>query len=153
MSVYDLLKNVYGENNEEQLTKSLLSVKEKLNDLDKERMCKVYSSFLSAELSNNHVPHRIINTLDLDAGYEHHFILVPTNTEGYFLADMTFSQFQPKEKELPKLLEFGYQLIENDTFNKYLNIVTSDSVIGEFDIDDVFYSSPKSDTVNSSLKR
>ena len=35
MSVYDLLKNVYGENNEEQLTKSLLSVKEKLNDLDK----------------------------------------------------------------------------------------------------------------------
>lgn len=153
MSAYDLLKNVYGKNNEEQLRKSISAVKEQLSILDEDRMCKVYSNFLSKELSNNHVPSRIINTLDLDAEYEHHFILVPTNTEGYFLADMTFSQFSPKEDELPQLLENGYQLINDETFNKYLNIVTGNSIIGDFHVDDAFYTSPKTDDDVSIHKR
>lgn len=153
MSVYDLLKNVYGKNNEEQLIKSISAVKETLKDLDEDRMCKVYSNFLSNELSNNHVPSRIINTLDLDAGYEHHFILVPTNTEGYFLADMTFSQFSPKQEKLTCLLEKGYQLIDDEGFNKYLNVVTGNNIIGDFSVDDVFYSSPKQEKTTSVHKR
>lgn len=82
MELYDLMKNIYGKNNEEELIKSISIVRQKLNNLVEERMCKVYSSYLFRELLKQHVPARLINTLDLGLDYEHVFVLVPKNEVG-----------------------------------------------------------------------
>lgn len=104
-----------------------------------ERTCKVYSSFLSSELNNRHVPARLINTLDLGLEYEHMFVLVPSNDTGYFLADLTFSQFNRKVEHLNKLLVYGYQLIDDINFNSYLNIVDNGNFNIKISADDAFY--------------
>lgn len=73
MDLFDMMKNIRGINTEEMLDKSIEMVKTRLNLLTKERMCKVYSSYLLDELNNNHVPARLINSLDLGLSYEHYF--------------------------------------------------------------------------------
>ena len=139
MDLYSRLKNISGTNNEDELIKAISTVRTKLNNLVEERMCKVYSSFLLKELNSSHVPARIINTLDLVLEYEHTFLLVPSNDIGYFLVDLTFSQFEVESEVFLKLLSNGYQYIDDDSFNNYLSIVISRELF-DFSVDDVFYS-------------
>ena len=94
MDLFNMMKNIRGINNEEELVIGISIVKEKLNDLTDERTCKIYSSYLVNELKGLHVPVRLVNTLDLGIDFEHHFVLVPSNEIGdYFIVDLTFTQF------------------------------------------------------------
>ena len=139
MELYDMLKNISGKNNEELLIKSIANVKEILNGLTEERMCKVYSSFLLKELNTQHVPARLINTLDLGLNYEHVFVLVPSNDTGYFLIDLTFSQFNKQSEKLNELLVNGYQYIDDMSLNDYLNIIEKNSFNEKISVDNIFY--------------
>ena len=139
MELYNVLKNIYGKNNEEELKEAILTVRNSLNGLTEERMCKVYSSLLLNELNNRHVPARLINTLDLGLKYEHIFVLVPSNEIGYFLADLTFSQFNQKPEQLSQLLNNGYQLMEDINLNYYLNVIEKGNLTNPISIEDIFY--------------
>lgn len=109
MDLYDKIKNIYGLNNEDGLIKAVTFTKKILSDLVEERMCKVYSSYLLGELKKQHIPAHMINTLDLGFQYEHVFVLVPSNYNGYFLEDLSFTQFNNKNiNTLYQLLNKGY---------------------------------------------
>ena len=141
MDLYDKIKNIYGLNNEERLIKAITFTKKILSDLVEERMCKVYSSYLLNELKKQHIPAHMINTLDLGFQYEHVFVLVPSNDDGYFLADLTFSQFNKNINTLTQLLNEGYQIIDNNSFRDYLSIVLNEDITEQISINDIFYSS------------
>lgn len=55
MELYDMIKNITGKDNEEELEKAIAVVKNSLNGLTEERMCKVYSSYLLEELRARHI--------------------------------------------------------------------------------------------------
>ncbi len=142
MELYDMLKNITGKNNEEELSKAIATVQKRLNGLTEERMCRIYSSFLLDELHKNSTPAHLINTLDLNMNYEHYFIMVPDNNIGYYLADLTFSQFQKENKEFEQLMINGYQKIEDKELNDYLSIVGNEKLYGSYRVEEVFYTSP-----------
>ncbi len=137
MDLYNMIKNVYGKNIQEELVKAISIVKEKLYNLTKERMCKIYNGYLLNELSNHHLPARLINTLDLGLTYEHVFLLIPSENQEYFLVDLTFSQFNSNDDSFQSLLINGYQLVDDLTLNKYISIVTKTS--NTFSLDELFY--------------
>ena len=61
----------------------------------------------------------------LEAEYEHYFILVPVNIMEYYLIDLTYPQF--KNNELFKdLYEKGYEKITDLNFYLYYAIVTGE---------------------------
>lgn len=153
MNLYDKIKNIYGLNNEEGLIKAITFTKKILSDLVEERMCKVYSSYLLNELKKQHIPAHMINTLDLGFQYEHAFVLVPSNDDGYFLADLTFSQFNKKINTLTQLLNEGYQIIDNNSFRDYLSIVLNENITEQISINDIFYSSNVIDNDLHQFKR
>ncbi len=119
MDLFSKMTNITGINLEEEIITSIKKVKEDLNHLTEERTCKIYSSFLYQELLKQHIPCKVINTLDLGFSYEHHFILIPNNNT-YYLVDLTFSQFSYQENLLDFLLKNGYQEISDFEFNAYL---------------------------------
>lgn len=139
MELYNMLKNISGKNNEEELKKCISNVRNTLNGLEPYRTCKIYSSFLLNELNKQHIPARLINTLDLGLKYEHIFILVPSNKTGYFLVDLTFSQFNSKLEQLNQLLNNGYQFMTDNNLKEYLNIISKGNLKNNLHIDDVFY--------------
>ena len=47
------------------INNSIKNVNNELNGLTKDRMCKVYSSYVYNELKKNHILARLINTNDL----------------------------------------------------------------------------------------
>ncbi len=140
MAIYDTILNIRNENIEDKLKNAILKCQKDLNGLTKERMCKVYNSYLGQILNEEHVLYKLVNTLDLELDYEHIFLLVPNNLtdNGYFLVDLTFSQFSSSLIELALLEKNGYQFITNELFLKYLNIVTKNKDIN-ITLDDVFY--------------
>lgn len=140
MDLYSRIKNIYGRNNEAELAKAITVTREKLDGLVEERMCKVYSAFLLMELNSQHVPARLVNTLDLGLDYEHEFILVPANDDGYYLADLTFSQFNDTSIQLRQLLATGYQFMDEISLNSYLWTITKGSVISKTSCEKIFYS-------------
>lgn len=144
MQLYDMIKNISNRNNEEELKKAIIKVKQELNGLTEERMCKIYSSYLLNELRNNHISARLINTRDLNLDYEHYFVLVPRNEEGYYLVDLTFSQFNEKEEQLNSLLKDGYQYMDDNILMYYLKIVENKKDLDNYYIDEIFYDIPKS---------
>lgn len=153
MDLYSKIKNISGNDKEKELVKSISAVKEKLNGLTEERMCKVYSSFLLKELTDRHVPSRLINTLDLGLDYEHMFILVPCNECGYFLADLTFSQFNLKSDKFDKLLSDCYQFVDDDIFTSYFSVISKNNFINSVSVDNVFYSLEMENLKSSMTKR
>lgn len=151
MELYDLMKNIRGKNNEEELKNAINIVKITLDSLTKERMCKVYSSFLLEELRNKHIPARIINTLDLGLNYEHEFVMILNNTfvGEYYVADLTFSQFNKEDELFKKLLIDGYQSMNDNTFLNFLNIIEKGELSNKISIENAFYSSE----INNQKKR
>lgn len=147
MELFDKMTNILGKNIETELINAISTVKEKLNSLDEDRMCKVYSSFLLEELLKRHIPSRLINTSDLGLDYEHVFVLIKKDdTETYFLVDLTFSQFDSYSVYFSKLLIDGYQNIDDKGLNCYLSLVAKEKFIDEFSLDSIFFSKQSSNT-------
>ena len=110
---------------EKRIELSIIETKKELGNLTTERTCKIYSRYLFKNLHENHVMAKIINTNDLEAEYEHYFILVPVNIMEYYLIDLTYPQF--KNNELFKdLYEKGYEKITDLNFYLYYAIVTGE---------------------------
>ena len=144
MELYDWMKNIRKTNVEEEIKNSIITTKEKLNNLTEDRTCFIYSSYLYEELKNKHIPARIISTKDLGYDYEHRFVLVSNEIEedNYYLIDLTFSQFLQKNEKNPlflSLLENGYQEINNDLWTFYIEYVTGNQNEIPFSLDKIFY--------------
>ena len=123
MDLYERMRNISGESNEEGLKKSITTVKEKLKDLTEERTCKIYNGLLYQELINNHIPSKLMNTKDLDMDYEHVYVMVLGDIDGYLLADLTFSQFNNNSVEFNDLIQNGYQHVNDKLMDDYLDIM------------------------------
>ena len=121
---------------EERIEKAILNTKKELNGLTEDTMCMVYSSYLYENLKKEHVISHIIDTNDLNIEYKHRFILIPKDTNQYYLADLTYSQFK-EDKYLKKLLEKGYELMDNEKWKIYLKIISNNEI--NVDIDNAFY--------------
>lgn len=139
MDLFEWSQNIMKVNQSKVISDSIKNVNNELNGLTKERMCKVYSSYVYNELKKNHILTRLINTSDLGFDYEHQFILVPINeiTKDYYLIDLTYSQFIKNiedEKIFTELLNKGYQKINNELWIKYLkNILRNNNVNSSID--------------------
>ena len=141
MELFDMMKNIRGNDNEQELINAISYVKTALEGLTEERMCMIYSGYLYEELQKRHIPVRIVDTFELGVDYVHLFVLVPSNQNDkrYFLADLTFSQFNPKETIFKDLLEKGYQNIDDVLFNEYLKIISCNQTMDKVSLDDAFY--------------
>lgn len=135
LNVYDLL-NLDGKTVEEKIIKSISKTKEELADLGPERMCMIYSGYLLDNLRKEHAICRLVDTNDLGLDYQHQFILV-NNGDGYYLVDLTYSQFG--DNSWNALLSDGYDIVDDEKFSKYLRVVTkqdsSSTVRDAFDLE------------------
>ena len=137
MNLMDKILNIKNVNYEECIKKAIQKTKIELKDLDEERMCFIYSSYLYQNLLEFHLLARIIDTKDLGFSFSHRFVLVYDNNY-YYLLDLTYKQFLNKDARFLKLLKEGYQQINNTDFNYYLkNILTSE--LKNKDLEDAFY--------------
>ena len=134
MNLYDSLLNIGGKDIETEIKNSINETKEQLKDLDVDRMCLIYSSYLYENLKKRHVLAHIIDTKDLGLSYQHRFILV--YAKEYFLIDLTYAQFCNENALFSHLLKDGYQIIDNNTFIDYLK--TFVSVDLKLNLDDAF---------------
>lgn len=139
MDLFEWSQNIMKVNQNKVISDSIKNVNDELNGLTKDRMCKVYSSYVYNELKKNHILARLINTSDLGFDYENQFILVPINklTKDYYLIDLTYSQFVKNiedEKVFTELLNKGYQKINNELWIQYLrNILRNNNVNSSID--------------------
>ena len=124
MSLYDRMLNIANIDKESIIRKAIENTKSDLDGLDYERMCLVYSSYLYENLKDMSCLAYIIDTNDLGLSYKHRFVLVPVDNNNYYLADLTYKQFGKDDDILSKLSSDGYEKIDNDKYNYYLNKVT-----------------------------
>lgn len=78
---------------------------------------------------------RLINTLDLGFSYEHYFLIISGINE-YFLADLTYNQFNNPNFEYLK--DKGYTKVNDILLKDYLSIVLRNRV-DNFTCDELFY--------------
>ena len=76
MNFYNKILNIKGGNTEKLIDEAIKEVQTELANLDYERMCLVYNSYLYNTLLKKHVLVHIIDTSDLNLSYEHRFLLV-----------------------------------------------------------------------------
>ena len=117
--------NIKNQNIEEVIKEAIKEVKEKLQGLDYNQTCLIYSSALFEILKREHILVHIINTLDLGYSFEHQFLLVYDGNK-YYLIDLTYRQFN--DDYLNDLNNNGYIETDNNTFNYYLKIVTNNNL-------------------------
>lgn len=122
MSLYDRMLNIANIDKESIIKQAIKKTKSDLTNLDYERMCLVYSSYLYENLKSLSCLAYIIDTNDLGFDYKHRFILVPDNNL-YYLVDLTYKQFG-KDDILNSLYNNGYQEVDGDKYNYYLHKVT-----------------------------
>ena len=60
MNLFELSQNIGKIDQNKAISDSIKNVTDELNDLTKDRMCKVYSSYVYNELKKNHVLARLI---------------------------------------------------------------------------------------------
>lgn len=145
MELFEKITNLYGNNLEESIKKAIVKTKNDCDGLTEERMCKVYNSVLLQNLMELHLSCRLINSQDLGLTYEHVFVLVSSKTimgGGYYLADLTFSQF-PKATIFKDLLFNGYQKINDLDFSTYLNILNGQPFLLQYTLEEVYFSLEK----------
>ena len=99
----------------------LKQTKKELSLLTTEATCKIYSLYLKRALQEKHVISRLINTKDYGFPYEHHFNVVMEGEDSFYVVDLTYEQFHSLEFDL--LLQEGYQKMDNEEFQTYLEIV------------------------------
>ena len=123
MSLYDRMLNIANLNKESIIKQAINKTKSDLANLDYERMCLVYSSYLYENLKELSCLAYIVDTDDLGFHYKHRFVLVPDNNL-YYLVDLTYKQFGKDDDILSKLSSDGYEMLDNEKYNYYLNKVT-----------------------------
>ena len=141
MKLFDKIFNVEDINYEECIKKAILKTKLELQDLDKERMCFIYSSYLYKNLLEYHILAHIINTKDLGSSFSHQSVLAYDGID-YYLIDLTYKQFFNKDAIFLKLLFDGYQKVDNLEFNCYLKIILNNE-FSQSDLNSIFISSNK----------
>lgn len=124
MSLYDRMLNISNIPKESIIEKTIENTKEELVGLDYERMCLVYTSYLYENLKSLSSLAYIVDTTDLGFDYKHRFVIVPDVDKKYLL-DLTYKQFCSEDKYLNKLLNDGYQEIDDSLYNYYLGKVTN----------------------------
>ncbi len=124
MSLYDRMLNIANLNKESIIKQAINKTKSDLANLDYERMCLVYSSYLYENLKELSCLAYIVDTDDLGFDYKHRFVLVPVDDSNYYLADLTYKQFGTDDEVLNKLYNDGYEMLDNEKYNYYLNKVT-----------------------------
>lgn len=124
MSLYDRMLNIANLNKESIIKQAINKTKSDLANLDYERMCLVYSSYLYENLKELSCLAYIVDTDDLGFDYKHRFVLVPVDDSNYYLADLTYKQFGKEDEVLNKLYNDGYEMLDNEKYNYYLNKVT-----------------------------
>ena len=124
MSLYDRMLNIANIDKESIIKQAIKKTKSDLTNLDYERMCLVYSSYLYENLKDMSCLAYIVDTNDLGFSYKHRFVLVPVDNSNYYLADLTYKQFGTDDEVLNKLYNDGYEMIDNEKYNYYLNKVT-----------------------------
>ncbi len=134
-NLYDLL-NITG-NKEEKIKESIAKAKYELRNVVEAQRCKIYSSYLNNILNKNHIVNKIIKTGDF-TNYDHHFILVPKDSNTHYLIDLTYSQFNNSEY-FEELLSDGYTIINDAMLMIYLSIVTGQVV--EKNIEEIYFKS------------
>ncbi len=117
--------NIKNQDIEEVIRDSIEEVKEKLQGLDYNQTCLIYSSALFEILKRKHILVHIINTLDLGYSYLHQFLLVYDGNK-YYLIDLTYKQFN--DNSLSDLNENGYIEIDDNIFKFYLKVVTNNDL-------------------------
>lgn len=135
---WNKLLNIKNINIERNIRGVILGVKDELSELTQNQTCMIYSSYVFRSLREKGVNAKIINTEKIGFLHKHYFVLVPDENK-YFLIDLTFSQFG--NKSMPILLKNGYQEINNNIFNNYLDIVTNNEEHRELDINEVYFDS------------
>ena len=138
MKLEDLL-NLDGIEIEDKIVDSIDDVRVELRDLTTDLTCKIYSSYMREALGNRHLISRIVNTKELGLPYEHLFNVVVDGVDNYYLIDLTYKQFN--NNEFIDLLLQGFMKINDETFNRYLEIVGKDKI--NINIEDIFYNSKK----------
>ena len=124
MSLYDRMLNIANIDKESIIKQAIKKTESDLTNLDYERMCLVYSSYLYENLKDMSCLAYIVDTNDLGFSYKHRFVLVPVDNSNYYLADLTYKQFVKEDDMLRKLYNDGYEMIDNDKYNYYLHKVT-----------------------------
>ena len=119
--------NIANINKETIIKIAIDNTKKDLANLDYERMCLVYSSYLYENLKDLSCLAYIVDTTDLGLDYRHRFVIVPDNNSKYYLLNLTYKQFADNDERLNKLCNTGYQKIDDDIYNYYLNVVTNNS--------------------------
>ena len=112
--------NILGTDIETSIIDSIADTKSELVGLDTLGTCRIYSDYVSNNLNKRRVLNKTIDTGDFDYPYEHRFVLVP-DKKSYYLIDMTYDQFH--NDEFSDLLDKGYLLVDDELFNRYLEIV------------------------------
>lgn len=142
MDLFEKMTNINGFNTDILIQEAILSTKQELKDLTEERTCKIYNSLFLRKILSRHIPARLINTLDLGFWYEHVFVIVSNKSligGGYTLVDLTFSQFKSFDG-FEKLIQQGYQELEDIKFNDYLKRCTNQESF-MITLDQAFYGS------------
>ena len=120
MNVYDLL-NLNKLDKKEKIEETIQEAKQQLTNLTVQRTCRIYCEEVRQGLLKRHILNRVIDTGDYGYPYSHQFVLVPIDEEQFYLIDLTFPQFSSNEME--NLKENGYQVVGEDSFQTYMNIV------------------------------
>ena len=131
MDLYSKILNIKGQNSRQSIVDAIRETKEKLKGLDYERMCLVYNWYLYENLKDMSCLDYIVDTDDLGFDYKHRFVLVPVDDSNYYLADLTYKQFGKEDEVLTKLYNDGYEKIDNDKYNYYLNSDKLDEILDE----------------------
>ena len=116
--------NIANIDKESIIKQAINKTKSDLANLDYERMCLVYSSYLYENLKELSCLAYIVDTDDLGFDYKHRFVLVPVDDSNYYLADLTYKQFGKDDDILSKLSSDAYEKIDNEKYNYYLSKVT-----------------------------
>ena len=116
MEIIDYL-NITNVDVEKEIINAITKVKSELKDLNIDRTCKIYSSYLLRELKKKHLLSHIINTKDLGISYEHYFVIVKSQLEEYMI-DLTYAQFGWHEPT--ELLDKGYIKVTKKDLQDYL---------------------------------
>lgn len=135
MDLYNMMHNIRGLNIIEEIEIGINNVKKELAGLTDSQTCKIYNSHLLEELKSRHLQVRLINTLDLGFSYEHYFLIISGINE-YFLADLTYNQFNNPNFE--DLKDKGYTKVNDILLKDYLSIVLRNRV-DNFTCDELFY--------------
>lgn len=122
-SLYDIL-NIKKIDIEKMIREVIIKTKKELVNLDKERTCLIYTSYLYQNLQDENILSYIVDTMeDLGKDFQHRFIVIPKDEDSNYVLDLTVSQFG--ENLVFKNMEsFGYQLLNKDEYDLYIEYVS-----------------------------